>query len=160
MDLQIDANLCAYGLFQVAFAGLDTRLSRSVVALLSCKNTETAFAVVRRIPFGRRAEILQKAIKAATANSSLSPEIIELEEACKLAKDVSRWRNNSVHGEVRFNENRPVLVDEKGQPLQIDYETCLQKVREATRAGIAMQASVPNLAAYYMDLHDLMDEPS
>jgi len=160
MDLQIDASMCAYGLFQVAFAGLDSRLSRSVVALLSCKNTGTAFAVVRRIPFGRRVGILQRAIKTVCGNTQLSSELVELEAACKAAKDVSRWRNNSVHGEVRFNENRPVVVDEEGRPLRIDYQTCVEEMREAIGAGIAMQASVPHLVAYYMDLHDLMDESS
>ena len=160
MDLQIDANLCAYGLFQIAFAGLDTRLSRSVVALLSCKNTETPFAVVKRIPFGRRVEMLQSAIKTISGNTTVSSEMVELEEACKVAKVVSRWRNDRVHGEVRFNENRPVVVDENGQPLQIDYRTCVEKMRGAIRAGIAMQASIPHLVACYMDLHDLMDESS
>ena len=158
MDLQIDAHTCAYGLFQVAFAGLDTRLSRSVVALLSCKNTEITFALVRSIPFGRRLDILRKAIKAANGNSPITPEMDELEQACKLAKGVSKWRNDRIHSEVRFDENRPVIVDEEGNPLQIDYQSCVQKIREAIRAGIAMQASVPHLVAYGMDLHDLMED--
>jgi hypothetical protein len=160
MDLQIDAHTSAYGLFQVAFAGLDTRLSRSVVALLCCKNTLLGFAVVRTIPFGRRLEILQKAIKAVTGNSPITSEIEELKQACKLAKDVSKWRNDRIHSEVRFNENRPVVVDSEGRPLQIDYDICVQKIREAIHAGIAMQATVPHLVACEMDLHDLMDDPS
>lgn len=158
MDLQIDAHTSAYGLFQVAFAGLDTRLSRCVVALLSCKNANATFALVRRIPFGRRLDILRKAIKAANGKSPTIPEIDELEQACKLAKEISKWRNARIHGEVRFNENRPVIVDEDGNPLQIDCQSFVQKIREAIRAGIAMQASVPHLVAYEMDLHDLMDD--
>ena len=63
MDLQIDAHTSAYGLFQVAFAGLDTRLSRSVVAWRCCKKTKPVFAVVRRMPFGQRLQILQGRLK-------------------------------------------------------------------------------------------------
>ena len=160
MHLQIDAPTSAYGLFQVAFAGLDTRLSRSVVALLCCKNTKPAFAVVRGMPFSRRLEILQKAIKTVTGNSHISPEMEELEQACKLAKDVSKWRNDRIHSEVRFIENQPVILDDEGKPLQIDYETCVEKIREAIRGGVAMEASVPHLVAFEMDLYDLMDECS
>jgi len=160
MPLQIDAPMCAYGLFQVAFAGLDTRLSRSVVALLCCKNIELAFAVVRRMPFSQRLKILQKAIKTVTGNSHIAPEMEELKQACNLAKDVSEWRNKSIHSEVRFIENRPVILDGEGKPLQIDSETCEEKMREAIRAGVAMEASVPHLVACEMDLYDLMDESS
>jgi len=53
-----------------------------------------------------------------------------------------------------------VILDEEGKPLQIDYQTCLEKKREAIRAGVAMEASVPQLVACMMDLHDLMDESS
>ncbi|MGO8732182.1 MAG: hypothetical protein ACLQVM_05250 [Terriglobia bacterium] len=77
MDLEIDAHTSAYGLFQVTFAVLDTRLSRSVVALLCCKNIELAFAVVKGMPFSQRLEILQKAIKAVAGNSHIAPEIEE-----------------------------------------------------------------------------------
>jgi hypothetical protein len=160
MHLQIDAPTSAYGLFQVAFACLDTRLSRSVVALLCCKNTELAFAVVRRMPFNQRLQILQKAIKTVTGNSHIAPEMEELKQACNLAKDVSEWRNKRIHSEVRFIENRPVILDGEGKPLQIDCETCVEKIREAIRAGIAMEASVPHLVACEMDLYDLMDESS
>ena len=121
----IDALTSAYGLFQVAFSVLDTRLSRSVVALFCCKNVEIAFAVVKTIPFGRRLEILRKAIKAVAGDSETVEEIEELKHACKLAKDVSEWRNKSIHCDVRFIENRPVILDEEGKPLQVDYQTCV-----------------------------------
>ena len=84
----------------------------------------------------------------------------ELKQACKLAKDLSKWRNDRIHSEVRFIENRPVILDEEGKPLQIDYETCEEKIRDAIRARGAMEASVPHLVAYEMDLIDLMDESS
>jgi hypothetical protein len=51
------------------------------------------------------------------------------------------------------------LVDGDGKPLQIDRGVCEQKIREAIRAGIAMEAAVPHLVAYEMDLEDLIDEP-
>jgi len=158
MHLRIDTHTSAYGLFQVAFVGLDTRLSRSVVALLCCKNTNLAFAVVSMVPFNRRLQILQKALKKAVDNELHIPEVEELKQACKVATDVSKWRNERIHGEVRFIENQPVILDEEGKPLQIDYEACVEKIREAIRAGVAMEASVPSLVAYEMDLIDLKDE--
>lgn len=160
MHLEIDAHTSAYGLFQVAFAVLDTRLSRSVVALLCCKNVELAFAVVRRMPFGQRLQILQRGVEKAVDNGLHIPEMEELKQACKLAKDVSKWRNDRIHSEVRYVENRPVILDEEGKAPQIDCETCEEKIRDAIRARGAMEASVPHLVAYAMDLHDLMDECS
>jgi hypothetical protein len=160
MHLQIDAHTSAYGLFQVAFACLDTRLSRSVVALLCCKNSELPFALVRKMQFSRRLQILQKAVEKAVENELHIPEVEELKQACKLATDVSKWRNMMIHGEVRFIENQPVILDEEGKPLQIDYETCVEKIREAIRAEVAMEASVPHLVACEIDLYDLMDESS
>jgi hypothetical protein len=85
--------------------------------------------------------------------------IQELKTACDRAERVQKWRNSMIHSEVRFLENRPVLVDEGGKPLQIDREACEKKIREATRAGIAMEAAVPHLIAYEMDLEELVDEP-
>ena len=36
--------------------------------------------------------------------------------------------------------------------------TCEEKIREAIRAGVNMEASMPHLVACKMDLRDLMDE--
>jgi hypothetical protein len=160
MHLQIDANTSAYGLFHIAFAGLDTRLSRSVAALLCCKNAKGSFAIVKKMPFGQRLQILQRAVEKAVDNELNILELEELKQACKLAADVSKWRNKRIHGEVRFIENQPVILDEEGKPLRIDYEACVEKIREAIRAGVAMEATVPSLVAYEMDLIDLMDDTS
>src|SRR5439155_23374793 len=114
-----------------------------------------AFDVVRRMPFNQRLRIVRKAV----GNELHIPEVQELQDACRLAEDVAKWRNKRIRGEVRFiNENQPVILDEQGKPLQIDYHTCVEKIREAIHAGIAMQASVPHLVAYEMDLRDLMGE--
>jgi len=158
MHFRIGADMSAYGLFQVAFAGLDTRLSRSVVALLRCKNTALAFAVVRRMSFSQRLQILQKAVKKVSGDSPLDPETEELKQACNLASGLSKWRNERIHSELQFMENQPVMVDETGRPLQIDVDTCQEKIREAIRAGVNMEASMPHLVACEMDLSDLMDE--
>jgi hypothetical protein len=158
MQLKIDAAMSAYGFFQVAFAGLDTRLSRSVVALLRCKNTGLAFAVVRRMSFSQRLQILRKAVEQARGDSPLDPETEQLTQACNLASGVSKWRNERIHSELRFIENQPVMVDETGRPMQIDVDTCQEKIREAIRAGVNMEASMPHLVVCEMDLRDLMDE--
>jgi hypothetical protein len=161
MYLQIDEHAAAYGLFHLAFANLDTRVSRSVVDLLRCGNKKLAFDVVKRMPFSRRLQILQRAVKRAVDNELHDAEVDELKEACKVAEDVARWRNERIHGEVKFiNDNQPVLLDEQGEPLRISYETCREKIGEAVRARIAMEATVPHLVAWEMDLDDLTDESS
>jgi len=73
---------------------------------------------------------------------------------------MSKWRNERIHGEVRFIENQPVIVDETGRPLQINVQICEEKMRDAIRAGVNMEASMPHLVACEMDLRDLMDESS
>jgi hypothetical protein len=159
MAMVIDADVAAYGLFQIAFATMDTRLSRSLVALGQRKNAKLSFATLGRKPFGGRLEELREAIKAVKPDLQNDPAIEELELACNLAQSVQGWRNDRIHAEVRFLENRPVLVDEDGKPLQIDREACEKKIREAIRAGIAMEAAVPHLVAHDMDLEELIDEP-
>jgi hypothetical protein len=109
--------------------------------------------------FWRRLKKLREAIEAVKPDLQNDAVIEELELACNLAQSVQGWRNDRIHAEVRFLENRPVLVDEDGKPLQIDREACEEKIREAIRAGIAMEAAVPHLIAHEMDLEELIDEP-
>jgi hypothetical protein len=159
MSMVIDPDAAAYGIFQIAFATMDTRLSRSLVALCRCKNDKFTFAILRKMPFGRRLATLRKAIKTAPPEMQGAPEIQELKSACDLAESIQEWRNGRIHAEVRFHESQPVLVDGNGQPLEINREACEQKIREAIRAGIAMEAAVPHLVAYELDLEELGVEP-
>jgi hypothetical protein len=159
MAMVIDADVAAYGLFQIAFATMDTRLSRSLVALGQRKNAKLSFANLGRKQFGRRLKKLREAIEGVKPDLQNDPVIEELELACNLAQSVQGWRNDRIHAEVRFLENRPVLVDEYGKPLRIDREACEEKIREAIRAGIAMEAAVPHLVAHEVDLEELIDEP-
>ena len=159
MAMVIDGDVAAYGLFQIAFATMDTRVSRSLAALGQRKDAKLSFATLGRMQFGRRLKKLREAIEAAKPDLQNDPVIEELELACNLAQSVQWWRNDRIHAEVRFLENRPVLVDEDGKPLQIDREACEKKIREAIRVGTAMEAAVPHLIAHEMDLRDLIDEP-
>jgi len=158
MALEVDPDAAAYGIFQLAFATMDTRLSRSLVALFQCKSTKFAFAIVSRIPFSKRLTMLRKVVRTATADLRYDLDIQELKKACDLAEKVQQWRNSRIHAEVRFSENRPILVDEYGNPLQIDRDICEQKIREALRVGIAMEAAAPHLIAYRLDLDELSQE--
>ena len=158
MSMIVDPDAAAYGIFQIAFATMDTRLSRSLVALCRCKNDKLTFAILRRMPFGRRPATLRKAIKTAPPDIQSDPEIQELKKACDLAEGIQEWRNGRIHAEVRFHETQPVLVDGNGLPLKIDRAACDQKIRETIRAGIAMEAAVPHLVAYELDLEELADE--
>jgi hypothetical protein len=157
MAMIIDAGFAAYEVFQVAFDGLDTRLSRCLLKLRGRKDAKLTFAVLKKKTFGHRLTMLQEALSDFNDVSCLALEIEELARARQLAQDVSKWRNDRVHGEVRFIENQPVLLDEAGKPLQIDRQACEERIREAIRAGIAMEASIPQLVAYEMDLEILMD---
>jgi hypothetical protein len=89
---------------------------------------------------------------------NFSEELRELRDACDTAESVSRWRNERIHAEVRFAENRPVMVDETGSRLHIDIEACEGKIREAIHAGVVMETVIPHLVAYKMDFEELLDE--
>jgi len=152
----INRELAAYGVFQIAFATLDTRLSRSVVALCRCENTKLTFAIVSSMPFGRRLEILRRAVKTTRADLPNDSDIRELDDACNLAESVQKWRNARIHAEVRFHENEPVLIGPDGRPLVIDGKECEQKIRDAIHAGIGMETAVPHLCAFRQDIEELM----
>jgi hypothetical protein len=155
MAMVINAATAAYGLFQIVFATLDSRLSRTLVALCRCKSDRLTFAVLSRMTFGRRLGMLRTAIGAVKQGCPDDPEIGELVEACNLAQRVQSWRNSRIHGEVRFVENQAVLVDSTGQPLETDREACEERIREAIKAGIAIETGVRHLVAYEMDLEEL-----
>jgi len=126
-----------------------------LVALCQCGDNKLAFAVLSKMPFGQRLGILRRAIQAVKQDFLNDLEMAELVLACDLAETVQHWRNDRIHAEVRFLENRPVLVDRSGMPLQINREACEQRIREANRAGIALEAAIPHLVACKMDLEEL-----
>jgi hypothetical protein len=108
--------------------------------------------------FGHRLATLRKAIKTAPPDIQSDPEFQELKKACDLAEGIQEWRNGRIHAEVRFHESQPVLVNGNGLPLAINREACEQKIREAIRVGIAIEAAVLHLVAYELDLEELADE--
>lgn len=136
MSMVIDPDAAAYGIFQIAFATMDTRLSRSLVALCRRKNDRFTFAILRRMPLGRRLATLRKAIKTAPRHMQSDPEIQELKKACDLAEGIQEWRNGRIHAEVRFQESQPVLVDGNGRPLEINREACEQKFARRSGPGL------------------------
>jgi len=111
MAMIIDPEAAAYGIFQIAFATLDTRLSRSLLALGRRKDAEITFGTLNRMAFGRRLKKLREAIEAVKPNLQDDPVVEDLEIACDLAENVQKWRNDRVHAEVQFLENQPLLVD-------------------------------------------------
>ena len=159
MALEVASDVAAYGLFQIAFASLDTRLSRCLVKLCRCQNAALAFSTFRRKPFGHRLQLIRKAIKPVAGDTVVSEEVRELQSGLDLADNVRKWRNERIHAEVRFTgEGQPVIVDETGRPLHFDIDECDRKIREAIRAAVVIEAAVPHLVAYEMDLQELMDE--
>jgi hypothetical protein len=159
MALEIASDIAAYGLFQIAFASLDTRIARCLVKLCGCQNAGLAFSAFKRQPFGRRLQTIRKAMKSVAAVPSLSEEVRDLKRACDIAQSVSEWRNERIHAEVRFtDEGQPVIVDADGHRLHFDVDACESKIRDSIHAGIAMETIVPSLAAYQRDLAELMDD--
>ena len=81
--LHTDENAAAYGLFQVLFAGLDTRLSLSRVQLLRSENPKLAFAIVSKMPLGKRLEVFRKVVEKFGQGQGrrLGQELSELKEA-------------------------------------------------------------------------------
>ena len=157
--LEVASDVAAYGLFQIAFTSLDTRVSRCLVKLCRCQNAALAFSAFRRIPFSHRLQLIRKAIKPVASDASFSEEVRELQSGLDLADGVRKWRNERIHAEVRFTgEGQPVIVDETGRPLHFDIDACERKIREAIRAAIVIEAAVPHLVAYEKDLQELMDE--
>src|SRR2546422_582390 len=120
--MEIGQDVAAYGLFQIAFATMDTRLSRCLAALCRCEDAKLTFAILTHMPFGRRLELLQRAMRGNPDDT----ELRELKAACELANKVKEWRNARIHAEVRFNENTPVLVDPNGRPLLLNRHECEQ----------------------------------
>jgi hypothetical protein len=74
-----------------------------------------------------------------------------------MARQVSEWRNDRIHGEVRFIDNRLILVGDDDQPLQINETICMEKANLAIQALVEMQAHVPFLVSC-LDLDDAIDE--
>jgi hypothetical protein len=158
MPLRIDSPMAAYGVFQIAFANLDTQVSRCLVDLCRCQKAKLAFSAFRRKPISERLRLLQRAVSHLRDEPSFNQEVGDLKEACELAESLSKWRNQRIHAEVRFIENQPVLLDESGKLLDIDLEACVEKTREAVRAKVGMQAAIPSFVAYEKDLEELMEE--
>jgi hypothetical protein len=159
MAMFIDPEAAAYGVFQIAFATMDTRLSRSLVHVCRCESAKFTFAILSSMPFGRRLAKLRQVIKSVERALSHDPDIHELKTACDLAESIQKWRNDRIHAEVRFDENRPGLVDRDGKPLQLDREECEQKIRQTIRAGITIEASTRGIVAFLQDLDEIGESP-
>jgi hypothetical protein len=156
MPLRINSPMAAYGVFEIAFAYLDAQVSRCLVDLRRCQNAKLAFSASRRKPISERLRLLQRAVSHLRDEPSFNEEVGDLKEACELAEKLCKWRDQRIHAEVCFIENQPVLVDEGGKLLDIDLGACEEKIREAIRAKVGMQAAIPSFVAYERDLEELM----
>jgi hypothetical protein len=155
MAMFIDPEAAAYGVFQIAFATMDTRLSRSLVTVCRC----ISFRKLSTRTFGWRLAKLRQVIGTVEPDLPNDREIHELKTACDLAESVQKWRNDRIHAEVQFAENRPVLVDSDGKPLEVDREECEQKIRDAIRAGVTIVESTGGIAAFLQDLEAIGESP-
>ena len=94
------------------------------------------------MPFGKRIARLRKVIKTAEQVLPNDPDIQELKTACAVAGSLQKW------GTVG-----------DGKPLQIDREESEERIREAIRAGIAMEVSIRSIVAFLQDF-DALGESS
>ena len=56
MELHIDKRVCAFGLFQLVYAGLDQRLSDAVRKFARAKGEQTKVADLQRMKFWQKVE--------------------------------------------------------------------------------------------------------
>jgi hypothetical protein len=156
----INSELAAYGMFQIAFAALDTRLSWTLFAISVCEGEGLSFESIRRETFGRRLDTLEKlrkrlAHKLKRADASpraIDADLDELTRACDAARSVQNWRNGRIHAKVMFSdEGAPVLI-QNGRRLRLDREECEQRIHEAVKAGLAIETLAKYIVAILQDI--------
>jgi hypothetical protein len=154
----IDGSYAAagYGEFHLSFAALETELTRSLVALersqvlsrrKACEISTSLleeFTQKKRMPFSKKIAAIGKLIREYKGGAH-DDSITTIEAALQQADAVARWRNERIHGEVWFLDNRFVLLGDTGQPLQIDPTDCANMKRNAILALCEIQAHVSRL---------------
>lgn len=152
MGYFIDPTAAAYGLFQVVFASLDTRLTRSLVDLCRCREPEFAFQLIKELSFGRRLQLFENALERLARDLSVPgeppPEEVDyLRTARATAKRVAAWRNARIHAEVRQVNGFNAFYDRRGQRLCIETADCDRMRDEATIAENTMAEHLPGLVS-------------
>ncbi len=147
MELQIEEHVCAFGLFQLVYAGLDERLTGAVLKFAHATG-EKKVKDVLGMRFGQKVNYVKNAIKplqAARRPNPLSQDLAGMKAAFKNIGDVQKWRNDRTHARVVFTPG-PILVDKKTEePLEITYEDCVKQIARARDAIIALEAYTRDL---------------
>jgi len=153
--MDIDETACSYGLFQVAYAALDQKLTNSLVSFLRSRNQKLATNLVGPIPFGKRLKALETLAKTLDQDSESVQKFLA---ALALARAVSEWRNARIHPRVEFIGGiRPMLVSKDGSPLQIDVTICWEKIRQSSDALSGLDAYTDRLVTDMELLDEMMN---
>jgi hypothetical protein len=155
--LNINHHAAAYGLFHLAYAVLDGRVTHSLFLLRRSRDAGIKPEELQRWTFGRRLKELRGELKRFRDNTSLKDgcehqdveeEIQALEGACERAREVADWRNARIHpAQIRIVEDQHIFVlcDQRGGALLMDYSECEAKIRQAVHANTEMRVNVERL---------------
>jgi hypothetical protein len=162
MSFDADPSAAAYGLFHVAFASLDTRITYSLVDLCRCKERDFAISIVTGLPFGKRLQFLEAAVKRlarklSAVDQETLDELDRLKTACEAAGRVGKWRNTRIHAEVRLDTGFNVFYDRDGNRVFIERSDCDLMRNDAAIARDTMAECVPLLVSM-MDLKAKISE--
>ena len=156
MAYDADQAAVAYGEFHLAFAALDTELRRALVVLDRPADFTAEFSRTKLWPFGKRVGELRK--RMSTIQRGIFREkVAAILAALVTAEKVAGWRNERIHGEVWFVENRIALLGDDGKPLTIDLTDCAEMRRRAIFALSAIQVNVSRIVGE-LNLEDRRSE--
>lgn len=153
--MTIDEPAASYGLFQVAFAALNQGLANSLISFLAPTNEHLAEHLVAPMTFSRRLEALQALAKTLDRESDY---VQHFRAALDSAKEVSEWRNARIHARVEFSDGiRPVLMGKDGKPIEIDVESCWEKIRQSTLTLSELDAYTHRLVSNAKIMDEMMN---
>jgi hypothetical protein len=124
-----------YGLFQIAFAGLDTQLTQTLVLLMRPGEPNLARSIVQTLSFRTKLTVLRRAMRAFEETARLENDMADLKATLKSCEAISEWRNERIHAHVRFTDSEMQLLDREGRLLDLDPP---ESKRQIARIAVAM----------------------
>jgi hypothetical protein len=181
----LDSTAAAYGLIQVVFADVTSRLSAAVFVLMDRRAAHVDGRptdifrlklwqwrlLPQRIPKERVTPSKLYELKFAQLLDAFRDELKQLGEevtkgdesnclrgACTEMKALSKWRNDRVHGQVRQVDDGLALYDGKTRArLPISYEECSGIINRLTKVIVTLETYLPAVVNS-ADFHKALSE--
>jgi hypothetical protein len=144
-EQSLNQHAAAWGVFQIAFARLETRMAQGIVMLMESARGDFALTITRRMQFKAKVDVLTKLgneLRKAGVDSGR-----ELASAAEAGFEVSCWRNDRIHALVQDTESGVTLIGKNGAPLFITRSECEQKYDVTIAATKAIGTAVMNVIA-------------